>query len=201
MKRIILILALLSGSILESEAQSWTEMLKSFFGMSTKKETTLVPETKYISAAELAATWVFSDPVITYTGSDPVATMAISALEGQLDGILLKGGVQRGRDRVTFNKRGTMTIEINDFIGAGNYVYQPATGEITLTLSSKEKSITLTGKTEYKEGVLTMKFDADKALSTIKAAAPSLAENDYVKIATSIISSYPGIEIGGSFKR
>jgi hypothetical protein len=201
MKRILLILALLSGSILDSQAQSWSEMLKSLFGIGSQKETELVPEVKHITASELASTWIFADPVIVYTGSDPVATMAVSALEGQMDGILLKGGVQRGRDRVTFNKRGTMTLEINDFIGAGNYLYTPSTGEITLTLTSKEKSLTITGKSEYKEGVLTLKFDADKALSALQVAAPSLAENDYVKIASSIISSYPGIEIGASFKR
>lgn len=201
MKKIALILLLLSGLSAESQAQSWTEMLKSFFGMSTKKSEEPLPETKHISASELATTWLFSEPVIDYTGSDPVATMAVSALEGQMEGLMAKAGIQRGRDRITFNRNNTLTVEINGVTAAGNYSYNPTSGEITISVSLKEKSATLRGETEYEEGQLKLVFEADHVLSTMKAAAPSLADHDYVKIASSVIASYPGIRLGGVFKK
>lgn len=201
MKKIALILLLLAGVTAESQAQSWADMLKSFFGLSEKKSEELVPEVKSISTADLVATWFFADPVIDYTGSDPVASMAVSALEGQVDGILQKAGIQSGRDRITFNKNLTLKIEINGIVAGGNYVYDPTTGNITLTVAMKEKVATLNGQTAYENGVLTLKFDAEKVLETMTAAVPSLAENDYVKIASSVISSYPGIRIGGTFKQ
>lgn len=200
MKRLLLILLLVTGYATESRAQSWGDMLKSLFGMESKEEKELQPEVKYMTTAELLKTWVFSEPKIDYTGSDPVATMAVSALEGQIDPIMAKSGIQRGRDRVTFHRNLKMTIEIDKFKGEGGYAYNPATGEITLTVAMKGQQVSMSGSTEYKDGVLTLWFDAGKALETMKAAVPELSENDYVKIASSLIASYPGIRIGGSFK-
>ncbi len=200
MKKILLVLLLLSSVSVDSQAQSWADMLKSLFGMSTKKSEEIIPETTHIKASELAKTWLFSEPVIDYTGSDPVATMAVSALEGQMEGLMAKAGIQSGRDRVTFKTNKTLTIEINGVVAMGNYTYNPSTGEITMSVSMKEKTATLSGQTEYENGVLKLVFDANHVLSTMKAAAPSLADHDYVKIASSVIDTYPGIRLGGTFK-
>lgn len=199
MKRIVLIMVLLVGVSFQSQAQSWADLLKSFFSRSnTTKE--VVEEPKYISAAELARTWVFDAPVIDYTGSDPVAQMAVGTLEGQLDGLVVKGGVQSGRDYITLKSDKSLVIGIDKYQAHGRYSYNPKNGGITLQLAYADKQATLTGQVEYKNGVLTLRFNASEALQSMTAAAPSLAENDYVKVASMVITNYPGIRIGGTFK-
>ncbi len=201
MKRILLLTALLVGGALQSQAQSWTDLFKNLFNRSEKKSEQQIEKSKYISAAALAATWVYAAPVIDYTGEDPVAAMAVSALEGQVEGIVAKAGIVSGRDKITFNSNRTAKVEIDQLSTMGNYRYTPSTGGITLSVELKEKLVSLEGETEYENGELTLRFKAEEVLSMVQTAAPKLAENDYVKIASSIIANYPGIRIGATFKR
>lgn len=201
MKKIALILLLLAGVTAESRAQSWADLLKSFFSRSSSATKEVVEESKYISASELAATWVFENPVIDYTGTDPVATMAVSALEGQMESIIAKGGVVSGRDYLTLKADKSLLVGIDKHLAQGRYSYNPKTGEITLQLSYADKQATLTGNVEWDSGVLTLRFNANEALRAMTAAVPSLTENEYVQVASTVIANYPGIRIGGTFKK
>lgn len=199
MKKLILLVALLGGACLECEAQSWLDMLKGLFSSEETTEEVAAPEESYITARKLLANWSYKRAVVEYTGNDAIASMAVSALKDQVEGYCTKAGIVAGRDYIAFQKGNLVRIQIADKKLTGTYRYDPETGGITISVPLNGKSVSLRGETHYKEGRLTLLFPADKALQTLKSAMPNLAQNDYVKIAESVVSNYPGILIGAEF--
>lgn len=203
MKRTILIIAALCA-LQTAGAQDWKSLLKSLFGSSDKKQTseqTVVETSKYPSARELADTWTYSGSAIAYTGDDVLASMAVGALEGQIESYCTKAGIVAGRDKATFGRDGSAVVQIGEKKAEGTYDYDPNTGSITLKIAIGGKQGTLTGEATLEEGVLTILFDADQALTAMKAAAPELAQNDHVKMASNLVAKYPGVKIGAKAKK
>ena len=112
-----------------------------------------------------------------------------------------KAGVVAGRDRVTLDRRGGALVRIDKHEAKGSYRYDPATGSICVEIDIRGKRGTLTGTTEYENGTLTLLFDAREALDAMMAAAPGLAQNEKIKMASALIDQYPGLKIGAKATR
>ncbi len=201
MKRLTLLLIFISTMSLEVEAQSWLQLLQNLFGGSSKSDTEEVERPKFISSTELLGEWFYASSEIIYEGSDPVAKMGVSALKSQAADLLAKVGVAAGRDKATFSTANRASLQVGEHRVEGNYSYDPKTGEVSLSIELGGRLHTLKGKTEYKDGALTLLFDAQEALAAMKEALPALAENDYVKVAGQIIEAYPGIKIGATARK
>ena len=159
------------------------------------------PAPKHLTAQQLVGTWVYAGAVIRYTGEDLLASMAVGVLEGQIEEYCAKAGVVAGRDRVTLDRRGGALVRIDKHEAKGSYRYDPATGSICVEIDIRGKRGTLTGTTEYENGTLTLLFDAREALDAMKAAAPGLAQNEKIKMASALIDQYPGLKIGAKATR
>lgn len=205
MKRIAWITALLCCMTAEAGAQDWRGLLRGLFGSSNKEteteQTAPEPASKHLTAQELAGTWVYAGAVIRYTGDDLLASMAVSALQGQIEEYCTKAGVVVGRDRVTLDGKGGAVVRIDQREAKGSYRYDPATGSIRIEIAIRGKQGILTGTTEYENGTLTLLFNAREALDAMKAAAPQLAQNEKVKMASTLIDQYPGLMIGAKATR
>lgn len=193
-----IIAALLCLLCTEAGAQDWRSLLRGLFGSSSKeKSEQSAPETsKYLTAGALAGTWTYAGAVIRYTGDDLLASMAVNALQGQVEEYCKKAGVVIGRDQVTLDGRGGALVRIGDHQAKGSYKYDPATGSIRIEIAIRDKQGRLTGTTEYENGTLTLLFDAREALDAMMAAAPQLAQNEKIKMASALIEQYPGLKIG-----
>ena len=201
MKRLILIIAIVIGSNYSADAQSLFDMFKSFFGVSSKSEEVTTETPKFTTRAELLGKWVFSKGVISYSGSDPIAQMAISALQGQIDPYLAKAGIIPGKDNMTLCNDNRAVANIKDKDIEGRYSYDETTGKITVSLTIEEHSGSLVGDVTMEGGALKILFKAKDALEALKRTSKSIAEDENVKIAEQIISSYPEVEFGGVFRR
>ncbi len=202
MKRIILIIA--SLLILNTAgAQDWRSLLKELFGSSEKEESAekSADTPKYLTAQEITGSWIYAGAAFSYTGDDLLASMAVSALQGQIESYCAKAGIVAGRDKVTLGRGGTLLVQIGDKRAKGSYAYDQKSGALTLRIALGGKQGTLTGNTTWENGTLTLLFDAEEALSAMKAAAPELEQKDEVKMVSSIISNYPGIKIGARATR
>lgn len=197
-----IIAALLCCMSTEVGAQDWKGLLRGLFGSSDKKSEQTAPETtKYLSAKDLTGTWIYAGTVIRYTGDDLLASMAVSALEGQIEEYCKKAGVVAGRDRVTLDGRGGALVQIGGHQAKGSYKYDPNTGSIHIDIAIRDKQGTLTGTTEYENGTLTLLFNAREALDAMMKAAPQLAQNEKIKMASALIDQYPGLQIGARATR
>ena len=203
MKRIARITTLLCCMTAEAGARDWKGLLRGLFGSSDKQTEQPAPEPapKHLTAQQLVGTWVYAGAVIRYTGEDLLASMAVGVLEGQIEEYCAKAGVVAGRDRVTLDRRGGALVRIDKHEAKGSYRYDPATGSICVEIDIRGKRGTLTGTTEYENGTLTLLFDAREALDAMMAAAPGLAQNEKIKMASALIDQYPGLKIGAKATR
>lgn len=202
MKRILLVIALLGGVCFPSEAQSWSDLLKGLFGSSETTEQQTAPvAVKHPSLRQLWGTWSYEEALIDYTGDDMLASMGVTALKSQIEGYCQKAGIVAGREKITLNRNYTTRIRIKEKQVEGRYTYNASTGGITLTLKVEGRDLTLGGTASLQNGELTLLFKAEEVLSAMKAAAPELSENDHIKIASTVIASYPGIRIGAKFSK
>jgi len=202
MKRIILIIATLC-ILNTAQAQDLKSLLKGLFGSSEKKESAEkgAETPKYLTAQEIAGSWIYAGAAISYTGDDVLASMAVTALQGQIESYCAKAGIVAGRDKVILGRGGTLLVQIGEKKASGTYSYDPKTGAVTLRIAIGGKQGTLTGSTAWENGTLTLLFDAEEALSAMKAAAPELAQKEQVKMASTLIANYPGIKIGARATR
>ncbi len=198
MKKLFLLMIILCSTPLATPAQSWDDLLKALFTPAASTEPT-TPSEELISAKRLASTWTYQRAIVEYAGEDPLAAMAVGLLSEQIEPYSLKVGIVPERDKLILQKNGRAKVIIGEKQGSGTYRYNPKTGEFSISATIEGKSATLSGYTRYREGRLTLLFPAEKVLQTIKQAIPSLAKNEYMQIAETVIANYPGISIGAEF--
>lgn len=202
MKKII-IFTLLLLTTSQSRAQSLSDLFKGLFGSGRTEAAESKPETsKYPTAATLAGTWIYNEPIVEYTGGDVLAKMAVSALHGQASDLAAKMGLQAGRDKMRLTDKGRMTLEIGGKSLDASYKYTPATGAMELTLRAGERTATFRGTAELAAGgELCLTFDAADCTRVIRTVAPEAMENSYFKTLNAIAEQYPGLRGGCKLTR
>ncbi len=202
MKKITLFILLLLAAP-QSRAQSLSDLFKGLFGSGRTEAAESKPEApKFPSAATLAGTWIYNEPIVDYTGDDMLAQMAVSALRGQAADLAAKMGLQAGRDKVRMTDKGRVTLEIGDKSLEAAYKYAPATGTMELTLRAGERTATFRGTAEQTaDGALRLTFDAADCMRVICTVAPEAMENTYFKTLNAIVEQYPGLRGGCKLTR
>ena len=196
MKRILLLLTLALGSAAPAAAQSLTDLLRSLFGGSSETAETALPETPALRAAELSGSWFYNKATVAYSGDDMLAALAVSALEEPIAGYGAKAGLAAGRDRLVFGRNGRLTVYIDQKKKEGTYAFEERSGKLTFRIAIGEAVEQLTGQASLENGTLKLMFDAREALAAMQAASPKLKQNEQVQAVASMVSSYPGLQIG-----
>lgn len=199
MKRLTLLLLFVGATCFEAEAQSWLQMLQNLFGGSSKSEEVATP--KFITPAQLQGEWFFSTSEIEYDGDDALASMGVSALKSQASDLLGRVGVVAGRDKILLQSGNRAKLQIGEHSSEGTFSYDAKTGKITFSGELEGKYYSLEGSTEYKEGTLKLLFNAHKVMAILKDYNPELTKHDYIRIADQLFTSYPGIQVGASFRK
>ncbi|MEG1623078.1 MAG: DUF4923 family protein [Alistipes sp.] len=214
MKKILLISLLICGlGHIEVKAQSLESLLKKAVEGAVKQieeqstatnaatETSTAVEQHFPSAQELAGVWSYAAPTTEYKGDDPLAALALGGLHGHLNGFCDKIGLVPGRDKITFNTRGTIHVALAGHTADGTYQYNPATGALHITVPVEKTHATFKGKVAHTSEALTLLFEADEALRVMETTSSKLAQNSNVKNIGELISQFPGIFVGCKLTR
>lgn len=202
MKRILtlLILTLAATSAAEGlHAQGLQSLLNLFANTKAAKVNAHAAGEPLTLEQLTASTWVYSSPQIVYSGSSSMATVAIATLRTQLPDISKALGLTTGSDAVTFLNNNTAVMQSGQHKGAVPYMYDPATGYVSFTITHKGTTAAFPATATARDGVLTVLFDANTSISTLLKMAPELKDNPSLVIIKAVADKYPGIKIGATF--
>lgn len=198
MKRILLLLICFTAAATNAEAQSLTDLFKQLFGSSStpqKEETTSnIP-------ASVTGTWIYQEPVITYTGNDILASLAVATLRDQFTPYYAKAGLTPGHGSLLLNGNGTVHAELGDRKIDGTYRYDRTAGKLTFTGTIGKNSATLTGTVTIEGGMIVLLFDAQKTLEIARQMSSSVASDSRVQQIAAILKEYPGVMFGAKLKK
>ena len=204
MKRQLILAAFAVALAAPVSAQSWQDLFKnalqSLTGTSSEPAaTTAAPEP--LSEKELLGTWSYQAPAMEYTGSDMIASLATSTLKGQLPSYYQQAGLHPGKATVTFTRRGVFKAALDKQKLEGVFRYDDDTGELTIECLFAGNPVSFTGRAKYADGVLTMLFEANAALGSLRASSQQYAQNQKLQQVAAILEHYPGVMLGAELKR
>lgn len=204
MKRLFVLAALAVVSVLPVRGQSWQDLFKNALQSLTGRgaETAVeaaVPQLP--SQKELVGTWRYRAPALEYTGGDMLASLATSTLKGQLPSYYQQAGLQPGKATVVFTRRGVFKGALNDRKIEGVYRYDDSAGELTVECLFAGKPVSFTGRARLSDGVLTLLFEANGALASLRASSPQYAQNPKLQQIAAILEHYPGVMLGAELVR
>ena len=205
MKRLVLIAAFAVAIAQPVGAQSLQDLfrnaLEALSGKSSEQPAAPVAEPRVLTAAELLGTWSYRAPALEYTGDDMLASLATSTLRGQLPAYYAQAGLQPDKAAVTFARGNVFRAALGDRKLEGTYRYDAATGAVTVEYLLSGKAVVFTGRARHIDGVLTLLFEANAALASLRASSPQAAQNQRLQQIAAILEHYPGVLLGAELKR
>lgn len=201
---IVLVVWLVAGCLQPVSAQSWQTLLKDALqSLGGSSETAQQPAATPVapSADELQGTWIYQAPAVTYTGSDMVATLAVTTLKGQLPAYYQQSGLQPGSGTFAFEDNGVFRVVLGTQRLAGTYLYDAATGVLTVTYPIEGKPTSFNGKAALADGTLTLLFEASETFRTMRTASSKFSQNQRAQQISAILDAYPGIMMGAEFRK
>lgn len=198
MKRLIL-LAALTLTTVQVQAQSWLDALKSTATSVIDK----VTGGKLTSNA-IYGTWKYSQPGIklsssTNTLSDLGSSAITTSLQSKMATYYEKVGIRSGAFTYTFNEDGTFSSTIAGRTSSGTFTFDSETYKITLKYNSGLMSLGTISAYAYLSGSnLQLLFPMDnllKVLTSLGSASSSLST------VTELLKSYDSIKIGFEFSK
>ena len=136
-----------------------------------------------------------------YTGDDMLASLAASTLKGQLPSYFQQAGLQPGKATVSFSRRGVFKAVLDTHKVEGVYRYDEDTGELTVECLFAGNPVSFTGRAKHADGVLTLLFEANAALGSLRASSQQYAQNPKLQQIAAILERYPGVMLGAEVKR
>lgn len=205
MRRLFLIAAFAAACVAPAEAQSWSDLfkdaLRSLTGGSSSEPAAATAAPEPPSEKELLGTWSYQAPAMEYTGDDMLASLATSTLKGQLPAYYQQAGLQPGKATVAFTRRGVFKAALADRKVEGVYRYDEDTGELTVECLFAGNPVSFTGRAKCAGGVLTLLFEANAALASLRASSPQYAQNQKLQQIAAILAHYPGVMLGAELTR
>lgn len=202
MKRIFisLLLVFAAAAAAESARAQGLQGLLNIFANAKAAKADAHTAGELLTAEQLTATtWVYSAPQIVYSGNSSMATVAIAALRTQMPDIAKTLGLNAGSDSVAFLGDGTAAMTNGENKASVPYMYDPATGYVSFTLTRNGTTEAFPATATAKDGVLTVLFDAETTIATLLRMAPELKDNSSLLIIKAVVDKYPGIKIGATF--
>ena len=78
----------------------------------------------------------------------------------------------------------------------GVYRYDEDTGELTVECLFAGNPVSFTGRAKHADGVLTLLFEANAALGSLRASSQQYAQNPKLQQIAAILERYPGVMLG-----
>ena len=202
MKRVLFIATFLLATLCQqsAKAQSFGDLLKGLSGLlGGTTNQAQVEKPVFPTEKELIGTWIYTDPEVTYDGNDPLASIAISTVKGQVPSLAQKYGVVSGRDYAIV-KGSKITLVSGDKKAKASYTYIPSTGKAIITGEHNGQKIILTGHLTIKDGMITILFDA-KEVMAILSETSTFKKNSTLQMIAGVIANYQGIKAGATARK
>lgn len=205
MRRLFLIAAFAAAFATPVSAQSWQDMFKSAIqsltGGTSSESAAATAAPEPLPEKELFGSWSYQAPAMEYTGDDMLASLAASTLKGQLPSYFQQAGLQPGKATVSFSRRGVFKAVLDTHKVEGVYRYDEDTGELTVECLFAGNPVSFTGRAKHADGVLTLLFEANAALGSLRASSQQYAQNPKLQQIAAILERYPGVMLGAELKR
>ena len=205
MRRLFLIAAFAAAFATPVSAQSWQDMFKSAIqsltGGTSSESAAATAAPEPLPEKELFGSWSYQAPAMEYTGDDMLASLAASTLKGQLPSYFQQAGLQPGKATVSFSRRGVFKAVLDTHKVEGVYRYDEDTGELTVECLFAGNPVSFTGREKHADGVLTLLFEANAALGSLRASSQQYAQNPKLQQIAAILERYPGVMLGAELKR
>ena len=197
MRRLFLIAAFAAAFATPVSAQSWQDMFKSAIqsltGGTSSESAAATAAPEPLPEKELFGSWSYQAPAMEYTGDDMLASLATSTLKGQLPSYFQQAGLQPGKATVSFSRRGVFKAVLD--------THKVDTGELTVECLFAGNPVSFTGRAKHADGVLTLLFEANAALGSLRASSQQYAQNPKLQQIAAILERYPGVMLGAELKR
>ena len=205
MIRKVLIAALAVAFAQSAGAQSLQDLirnaLESLSGKTSEESAAPAAVAEPLAATELPGVWNYRAPALEYTGDDMLASLATSTLRGQLPAYYAQAGLQPDKATVTFARDNKFRAALGDRKVEGTYRYDATTGALTVEYLLAGKTVKFTGRAKHADGVLTLLFEANAALASLRASSPQAAQDQRLQQIAAILERYPGVMLGVELKR
>ena len=106
-----------------------------------------------------------------------------------------------GKATVSFSRRGVFKAVLDTYKVEGVYRYDEDTGELTVECLFAGNPVSFTGRAKHADGVLTLLFEANAALGSLRASSQQYAQNPKLQQIAAILERYPGVMLGAELKR
>ena len=190
MRRLFLIAAFAAAFATPVSAQSWQDMFKSAIqsltGGTSSESAAATAAPEPLPEKELFGSWSYQ---------------AASTLKGQLPSYFQQAGLQPGKATVSFSRRGVFKAVLDTHKVEGVYRYDEDTGELTVECLFAGNPVSFTGRAKHADGVLTLLFEANAALGSLRASSQQYAQNPKLQQIAAILERYPGVMLGAELKR
>lgn len=203
MRRLIILAAALTISAMPAQAQGLKGFLQGLYQSvvgseqsEQKKDAEKQIEQTQPRLTSLAGKWRYVEPVMTYSGDNLAAQIAVAGVNTQLQNLIDMAGIKTEDATLAFDRSTAFHGKVEEHAIDGTYSYNRSTGAVTMAVAEDGAVYSLVGQTSYENRRLTLVFNAKEALDIARKAAPKLNENNMFRQVAQIVDSYPGIRMG-----
>lgn len=203
MKKILLTLCLILGSVVCAEAQGLKGLLgvaKDLADEATDGKASELIDKLTGTATELliVGTWSYTQPAMTFEGGDLLSNVAGEALAAKLSTKLTTAynavGIKPGSCTFTFNDDDTFSAVMGKSTLSGTYTYNTETFAITLNFDSKLLKLgSMTGYAYITASGLDLVFDCTRLVKMLTTLGAKLSALNSI---TSLLGNYDKAYVG-----
>lgn len=153
------------------------------------------------SARDILGTWTYDSAEAEYLGTNVLADLAISQVEGYVMQKVESYGITRGSFTILLRRNGTGVITWGSRTLDGRYKYNPETGAITVTGVLNGATLSCSGYVKMEGGKLVALVDANEALAAFKTAYPEYANHQLLQSVSAVAQQFSGIYGAATFTK
>ncbi|MBQ8493306.1 MAG: DUF4923 family protein [Alistipes sp.] len=172
------------------------------------EETTEPAKSPYTLMAEsapqpskLTGVWLYNSAAVEYLGTNPLADVALSQLEGYALAELRGAGVVPGYFGLTLRRNGVAYLSHEDDIFEGRYTYTAADASVIIEATVNNIPMSLSGYIKQSGTRMEVLIDAADAMALFQHLFPEYKTNSMVVSADSAIRTFGDIFIAVRFTR
>jgi hypothetical protein len=198
-KIIILVVAAITLTATNAQAQNWLDALK---GVATTAIDSVTGG--QLTANALYGAWSYNQPGIklsssTNTLSDLTASAAASTLQSKMATYYEKVGIKAGACSFAFNEDGTFISTFGQRTSTGTFTFNAETNQLVLQYNTGLLKLGTINAYAYINGSnLQLLFPMDKLLSLLSSLGSA---NSSLATITSLLKSYDSVKIGFEFSK
>lgn len=152
-------------------------------------------------ASKLTGVWLYNSAAVEYLGTNPLADVALSQLEGYALAELRGAGVLPGYFGLTLRRNGVAYLSHEDQIFEGKYRYNPADASVVIEATVNNIPMSLSGYIKQQSTRMEVLIDAEDAMTLFQELLPEYKTNSMVVSADSAIKTFGDIFIAIRFTR